>query len=278
MKNSVKQNNGQSGKWLLIIALALGVSARAGAAVILSHNNSTLNINENTQAGVNQWLVDGTQTLNQQWLWYRIGSNPEQSINTIGAPVVTLISPYSAKLVYSSPGLFDIQVTYTLQGGQLGSRTADLSEQIRVNNLTANPLDFHLFLYSDFNLGNLPGGQSLNISQNLLGKFNRATQAPGPALVQETIVSSGGSHAEAGVAGFTLGRLNDGVATTLNDNANAVGDVTWAFQWDSQIAAGGSLLIGADNRVVVVPEPTSIALAGVGLALLLSAARRRRLG
>ncbi|HEX5218716.1 MAG TPA: PEP-CTERM sorting domain-containing protein [Verrucomicrobiae bacterium] len=277
MKNSVKQNNGRCGKWLLIVALAFGVAAPAGAAV-LSHGNSTINIDENSQAGVNQWLVDGTQTLNQQWLWYRIGSSsPEQSINTIGAPTVTVISPYSTRLVYTSPGLFDIQVTYTLQGGQLGSGTADLSEQIRINNLSANPLDFHLFLYSDFNLGNLPGGQNLSMSQNLLGKFNRATQAPGPALLQQTIISPGASHGEAGVAGFTLGRLNDAVATTLNDNANAVGDVTWAFQWDSQIAAGGSFLVGADNRVVV-PEPASIALAGLGLALLLGVARRRRLG
>jgi len=217
--------------------------------------------------------VDGISALSKQWFWYRVGSNPEQPINAIGAPVITPISAYSARLVYTAPGLFDIQVTYTLQGGQGGSGIADLSEQIRINNLSGNPLDFHFFQYSDFNLG---AADSVTLSQNLLGKFYRAAQSSGPVFLQETVVSPGASHGEAGVAGFTLGRLNDGLPTTLNDNANALGDVTWAFQWDSQIAAGGSLVIGKDKRLVVaVPEPTTVALAGLGLALLLGAARRR---
>ena len=275
MNNSVKQANGSFGKWSLIVALTLIVSLRATASigVSLSDNNSTVGIDPNSQAGVNQWLVDGVSALNQQWFWYRVGSNPEQAINAIGAPAITLISPSSAKLVYTSPGLFDIQVTYTLRGGQGGSGTADLSEQIRINNYSANPLDFHFFQYSDFNLG---ASDSVSLSQNLLGRFNRSTQTFGPVALEETVISPGANHGEVGASGFTLGRLNDGVATTLNDSVNAVGDVTWAFQWDSQIAAGGSLVIGKDKRLVVaVPEPTTVALMGLGLVLLCGAARRR---
>jgi len=272
MKNSVKRNNSRFGKKLLIVAFSFAALLQAGAvpSVILTHNNSTVGIDPFSQAGVSQWTVDGFSKLNQQWFWYRIGVNPEQAINTIGAPVITPLSAYSARLVYTSPGLFDIQVTYTLQGGLAGSGTADLSEQIRINNLSANPLDFHFFQYSDFNLG---VADSVTLSQNLLNKFNRASQSSG-SVSQEAVVSPGASHGEAGVQGFTLGRLNDGLATTLNDNANAVGDVTWAFQWDSQIAAGGSLVIGKDERLVV-PEPSTVALAGLGLALLFGAARRR---
>jgi len=274
MKNSVKQNNGQVSKWLLVVALTLTVSMRARAVPFqLTHGNSTVGINPDSQAGVNQWLVDGVSALKQQWFWIGVGSNPEQAINTISAPAITIFSPYSAKLVYTSPGLFDVQVTYTLQGGQAGTGTADLSEQIRINNLSANPLAIHFFQYSDFNLG---GSDTVNLTQNLLGKFNRSTQTFGAAALQETVVSPGASHGEVGAAGFTLGRLNDGSATTLNDSVNAVGDVTWAFQWDSQIAAGGSLVIGKDKRLIVaVPEPTTVALAGLGLALMLGAARRR---
>ena len=275
MKNCAKQTGGQIAKWLLICVLSVWSAMRADAAtgVVLNSGNSTVGIDPYTQAGVNQWHVDGINALSKQWFWYRVGSNPEQPISAIGAPVITPINAYSAKLVYTMPGLFDIQVTYTLQGGQAGSGTADLSEQIRINNLSANPLDFHFYQFSDFNLGL---ADSLVLSQNLLGKFYRAAQSSGPVSLQETVVSPGASHGEAGLGGFTLGRLNDGLATTLNDNANAVGDVTWAFQWDSQIAAGGSFVIGKDKRLVVaVPEPTTVALAGLGLALLLGAARRR---
>jgi len=275
MKNCVTRNDSRFGKQLLIVAFSFAALFQAGAApsVFLNNNNATVGIDPFTQAGVSQWTVDGINKLNQQWFWYGIGSSPEQAINTIGAPVITPISAYSAKLVYTSPGLFDIQVTYTLQGGQAGSGVADLSEQIRINNLSSNPLTFHFFQYSDFNLGPV---DSVSLSTNLLGKFNRSSQTFGAAALEETVVSPGATHGEVGPSGFTLGRLNDGVATTLNDSVNAVGDVTWAFQWDSQIAAGGSLVIGKDKRLVVaVPEPTTIAMAGLGLALLLGAARRR---
>lgn len=275
MKNFVTRNNGRGAGHLLALALLLALCSRAGAVVgvTLSHNNSSVDIDPSSQAGVNSWLVDGVSTLNQQWFWYRVGSVAEQPINAIGAPVINSISPYSAQLLYSSPGQFDVQVTYTLQGGQLGSGTADLSEQIRISNTSANPLSISFFQYSDFNLG---ASDSVGLSQNLLGKFYRSTQTFGAASLQETVVSPGATHGEVGPAGFTLGRLNDGLVTTLNDSMNAVGDVTWAFQWDFQIAAGSSAQIGKDKRLVVtIPEPTATALAGLGLALLFGAARRR---
>ncbi|MFO1513206.1 MAG: PEP-CTERM sorting domain-containing protein [Verrucomicrobiota bacterium] len=276
MKNCVMQNNGRAAGWLLVGALSLAAAMPAGAVVgiTLTNNNSIAEIDPYSQAGMNRWVVDGgTSALKQQWFWYRVGSTAaEQSINAIGAPAITSISASSAKLVYTSPGLFDIQVTYTLTGGSLGSGASDIDEQIRINNLSASALDFHFFQYSDFNLG---ASDSVGLSQNLLGKFNRSVQTYGGTALQETVIAPGANHGEVAATPFTLNRLNDGVATTLNDSLNAVGDVSWAFQWDFQIAAGGSAQIGKDKRLAVVPEPTTTALAGLGLAVLLAAARRR---
>lgn len=274
MKNYVMQSNGRAARWLLVGALSL-VAAMPSWAVVgvtLTSNNSTAEIDPYSQAGMNKWLVDGSGALKQQWFWYRVGSTAEHSIDTISAPAITSISASSAKLIYTAPGLFDIQVTYTLTGGLLGSGASDIDEQIRINNLSGNPLDFHFFQYSDFNLG---ASDSVGLSQNLLGKFNRSVQTYAGGAIQETVVAPGANHGEVAGTPFTLNRLNDGLATTLNDSLNAVGDVSWAFQWDFQIAAGGSAQIGKDKRLAVVPEPTTTALAGLGLAVLLAAARRR---
>jgi hypothetical protein len=274
MKNCVIQTDGQVVRWLLVIAASLTVSVRAYAVagVTLADLNSTVTMDPYSQAGVNQWLVDGTSALKQQWFWYRVGSVAEKSIDTLGVPVITSTASNSVKLTYGV-GNFDVQVTYTLNGALPGSGTSDLGEQIKINNYTTNAMDFHFFQYSDFNLG---ASDSVGLTKNLQGKFYRSTQTFGGTELQETVVSPGANHGEVAAAPFTLDRLNDGVATTLNDSVSATGDVTWAFQWDFTIAAGSSAQIGKDKRLTVtVPEPTTAALAGLGLALLVASVRRR---
>jgi hypothetical protein len=59
----------------------------------------------------------------------------------------------------------------------------------------------------------------------------------------------------------------------LNDNAGAVGpgDVTWAFQWDFQLAAGDSFIISKDKylNVTIIPEPSTLGFVALGLAVVL---------
>lgn len=274
MKNSLLQVTGRVGKSAVLVALvSLGICSEISAAVSLTHGNSIVTIDPNSQAGVNQWIVDGANALNKEWYWWRVGATGEQSLDAIGAPAITTLNPYSARLVYTMPGLFNVQVTYTLQGGLLGSATSDLSEQVQINNLSGSALDFHLFQYADFNLG---GSDSVGLGTNLRGKFFTANQTSGGAL-QNTVVSPGASHGEVALVPVTLNSLNDGLPTTLSDTAVASGDVSWAFQWDFTIAAGSSAQLGKDGHLVVaVPEPTVALFGGVGLTVLLITARRRR--
>ncbi|MDB6109574.1 MAG: hypothetical protein JWR69_1324, partial [Pedosphaera sp.] len=54
------------------------------------------------------------------------------------------------------------------------------------------------------------------------------------------------------------------------------GNVTWALQWDLTIAAGGTALISKDKYLeIIVPEPSTFALTGLGLAAFLLLRRRQ---
>ena len=80
-----------------IFALSPASPARAsvcpsGATVYeISDRNSTacVDVGSSSQSGMFNWYVDGADQIAKQWFWYRIGaSGPEQSIDTLGAPVV----------------------------------------------------------------------------------------------------------------------------------------------------------------------------------------------
>jgi len=70
---------------------ALSVALHASAAVTtLTSQNSTMNFDFGSSAGLTDWLVDGTDQANQQWFWYRIGSGgPQSDLSLISSPVIT---------------------------------------------------------------------------------------------------------------------------------------------------------------------------------------------
>jgi hypothetical protein len=252
---------------------ALLLSARQSHATIvaLSDNNSVAHVDVSSSAGMSDWRVDGQNQLNQQWFWYRVGNvNPEASIDTISAPSITQPNARTLQTVYNN-GSFSVEVDYLMTGGLAGSGQSDIGESIRINNLTANLLDFHFFQYSDVDLGGVVGGQTVQLGKNLHNLFNEALQTGPVGTLDEstTVDTPGANHGEANVFNATLVKLNNGVPDTLNDNVGPVGpgDVTWALQWDFSIAPGGSALISKD-KFLTVPEPSSLVLISLGLACL----------
>ena len=262
-----------------VIATTLGVSVWQSPAqiVTLTDNNSVAQIDTGTSSGMFNWSVDGSPQLFQQWFWLRVGAvGGEAPINTIGAPANTTPTARDLTSIYNN-GSYSVRVAYQLNGGAINSGTSGMSEAIRIENLTAGPLDFHFFQYTDFDLGGA-GNNTTVLSQNLFtGRYTTADQVGPGGVFQETLATPGANRAEAGIFPNTVNSLNDASTTTLNNNLNAgPGDTTYAFQWDVTIVGGGSFEINKalSLQLTNVPEPSALALISLGLAGV--ALRKRR--
>ena len=180
---------------LCLLAFGVGVALDARAQVeTLSNANSTITINTGSQAGMNSWVIGGQNVLSQQWFWYRTGpTGPQSSIDTLGAPANNLMAPNFLQSTYSGNPNFSLQVVYSLVGGSATSGASDLSEQIKIQNLTGGALDFHFFQYANFVAG--PGGDLVQLSQNARGLYNEALVTSGAMTISEdvdTALSPGG--------------------------------------------------------------------------------------
>jgi hypothetical protein len=251
---------------LFVTMTAMVAGTPAGATVILTDMNSSVSIDENSQDGAYEWLVDGEDMLYQQWFWYRIGSSgPEASIDTISAPVVLpFLGTRGVSLTYGGVGTpLTVEVTYFLTGGALGSTQSDLAEVIRITNTGSGPIDLHFFQYSDFDLCDI-GGDTVNVVSG-----NQVRQSDGTCSLSETVVAPAADLWEAGEFPTTLDSLNDGMPTTLNGTSSfGPGDATWAYQWDRTIGAGSTFIISKDKSIQPIPEPGTLILIGAGLAAL----------
>jgi hypothetical protein len=265
---------------LVFIAVCLGLTAvgaeRSSAALLtLIDDNSSADFDTATPSNNYNWFVGGTDLLAQQAFWYRIGNaGPEFSVHTlpIGVQGTTDANfdgnPDTLFVRYNGNG-FRIETRYSLDGGSPASGTSDLGEQISIINLTPSPLDFHFYQYADFDLS--------AADTVVFTNSNAVDQVGGALRLSETIVTPVPSHREAAFFPVTLNKLNDGLPTTLSDNAGAgAGDVTWAFQWDVVIPPSSTFLISKDKLIKPIPEPAAILLLSVGAAFCGGLRRSRR--
>src|SRR5262245_58397633 len=131
---------GRSRSFRIFFAAVLlsSVGLQARAIELLSNGNSSAQIDPNSQAGMFNWFVDGVNNLNQQWFWYRVGANPEASINTIGAPSIVRPDAKTAYITYGGAGNgFSVEIDYVLTGQSAGSGQADIRESIRIHNFSS---------------------------------------------------------------------------------------------------------------------------------------------
>jgi hypothetical protein len=248
--------------------------SQSSALVMLSDDGSTATIDLNSAAGMNSWTVLGQNQLNQQWFWYRIGNTVAQPISSISAPNIAYQDANTVVAEYANATL-SVWITYILNGS--GAGNADITELINVVNNSGSTLqDFNLFQYSDFNLLDTPGGDSVSISMSG-GGYDYVYQSKGATEIQEAITAPSADGAEAAYAYTTLFNLNNVAGYNL-DGTTVVGpgDVTWSLQWTRDIGVGEEFDVTKDKalHIVAVPEPTTLTLGLLALGGLLV---RRRL-
>lgn len=266
----------------LMAGLIIGVASTQLASAwtyVLTNGNSSATIVADDPNGMRDWTVDGQTQLFRQWFWYRKGSTgPEKSLDSLSLVSANQISSSILNTVYQSGSIFSIEVNYSLLGGAIGSSSSAIGEQIRINNLTSNPLNFHFFQYVDFDLAGNNLTDTVSLEQNAQGLFEKAYQTKGNAFFADEVVSPAANHGEVGLWGSILTKLEDSLPTTLNDTTGPVsGDTVWAFQWDIVIPANQYFDIAINKSVYIappVPEPSAIALLTIGLAALGFARRR----
>jgi hypothetical protein len=265
-----------------VVALAISQPLSSRADISLTDGTSSVNINPGggvAPVGMNSWAIANQNQLNQQWFWYRVDNvallDMNQTIDSISsASVNTYDGTRGARVLYAN-SYVSVLVDYHLTG--VSSLQSQIGESVTVQNVSAIPLTFHFFQYSDFNLGGTLNGDSGGITQNTFtGKYNVADQTKGAIAFQETVQTPGADAASIHMPASTIA----GLLGTTSDLDNSIGstgpgNVSYAFEWNVTLAPGAQLLIGpsAFLNLNAVPEPSSLALISLGVVGVL--ARRR---
>ncbi|MCW5933078.1 MAG: PEP-CTERM sorting domain-containing protein [Fimbriimonadia bacterium] len=240
----------------------------AFADVTLDDGNTRLVIDPESTQGMMTYEVDGQNHVNQQWYWYRMqGDTDESPLSAISSASVSQPAPHSAGIMYAN-NLISIEMSYRVHGGGQGSNYSYVTEIILIRNRTTQPRRMTFFQYSDLNLGG--NGDDDRIIRTSPNSFE---QHDNDVIYTESVSINSPNRWEVGLVPTTLNKFSDGLLTNLSSSGSPIGptDGSFAWQWDFDLLPNGTFYISKER--LMVPEPTSLLALGMGLTALL---KRRR--
>lgn len=262
------------GTCLTVAGMVFLPSPGVGQTVDLSNGGSTASVNlSGANPGMNMWTVQGDSQnqLDNQWFYYSINGGAVQSIDTIGGLTDNQAGGVNTLSVMYTDSQLSISLTYVLQGTGTGS--ASITESVAVDNNTSTAFTLNLFEYSNFNL--LQSGHNTATifpdTNPLTGPgYNSVLQTSGSTAISQNISSPDATYAEAGLGGSGVGTVLHDVTSgsNLTGPLTYTGNAAWAFQWATSLAAQPNEFDELGNgslSITNVPEPSTIALIGLGL-------------
>lgn len=269
------------GAGLVLAGTLAGAQPAAAVPVVLQDGSAVVNVDPDSQDGVNAWAVNGVAHLRTQSFWVRVGgSGPETSIDTLDetARVATDTDADGQAdtlfLALADPvERFALELRWSLTGSPFAPPSAgaasDLALQLTLSNTSGGPLDITLFQYTDVDVFQSAVDDSAAWSG--AGGANTATITDSTGLAEwESVWTPRPSAVEASLYDTVLASLLDGDPTALSGALVATGDVTVTAAWRALLAAGGTLLVSQDQqvRVAAVPEGSVVGLLGAGLVAM----------
>lgn len=254
---------------VVVLAIFAISGVAADAQLILEDNNSLISVNDTAGLPLmSDWQVEGVDHLFELDYYYRVGSTgPETNLNTIAPHVGTVAidsNPFTdsrndtVSMLYSTPGSVDVELKISLVGGQNGSGWSDVTHQVKISNTGTEAMDFHLFEYTDFDLGG-----TWDDDTGAILSPNKVTQSDGNwQMTVSEVVTPDASHWDIAVFPVLKNALTDDSPTVLSDFMGPVsGDVEYVLEWTVDLQPGESFILSKD--MLIIPEPSSIALVGV---------------
>ncbi len=255
---------------------ALGLVSVVASAQIFNMSDGGSAVTVDASVGtVTAFVVGGTDHAFEHTYYLRNGDGGTAS----GLGSFTLDSfsqPMShyLELVYSN-STFQIQIRYLLTGA---ANQGDLAESVVVRNISGQSASMRLFQYSDWDMAGTAASDTVT-------RLNSSTMDQSDGVVAANIAVHGGTPIpdftemgvfptiRANITGTNGYYLDTSAGNGIGDSFT--GDATYAYQWNQNLAPGGSFSMSTD-RLVAVPEPGSMIALGFGAAALLARRRRKR--